>query len=196
MVFTTGANAPNLINFVEYLESSGTQWFDTGFVPNPNTRVEIKVEVLSTTVARHAIFGARPVAGSVTDSFAVWNLDGILRWDYNDSFVFTATNAVGVHTIMANKNAMTVDGETVSITEGEFSPKYSLLIFCANNGGTADTRRMTGRLYYCQIYDNDVLIRDYWPCYDPNGVACLYDKVNRQYEYNAGTGEFIAGMAA
>jgi hypothetical protein len=41
--------------------------------------------------------------------------------------------------------------------------------------------------------DNGVLVRDMWPCYDPDGVACLYDKVEKKYYYNAGSGAFTAG---
>ena len=46
------------------------------------------------------------------------------------------------------------------------------------------------------MYDNGVLIRDFRPCLDPDGVACLYDKVEKKYYHNAGSGEFIAGEAA
>ena len=52
------------------------------------------------------------------------------------------------------------------------------------------------KLFSCQIYDNGTLIRDYLPCLDKDGVACLYDKVSETYFYNQGTGEFIAGEAA
>lgn len=38
--------------------------------------------------------------------------------------------------------------------------------------------------------NNDALVRDYAPALDPDGVACLYDKVSEKYVYNAGTGSF------
>lgn len=41
--------------------------------------------------------------------------------------------------------------------------------------------------------NDDVLVRDYAPCLDKNGTVCMYDKVNKEYVYNSGTGEFIGG---
>ena len=43
-VFMTGATVPKRINFVDYIQSSGTQYIDTGFKPNQNTKVEIKMQ--------------------------------------------------------------------------------------------------------------------------------------------------------
>lgn len=47
-----------------------------------------------------------------------------------------------------------------------------------------------GKVWSYQIYESDVLLYDLWPCYDPDGVACLYDKVEKKYYYNAGSGAF------
>lgn len=52
---------------------------------------------------------------------------------------------------------------------------------------------MSALLYSCQIYDNDVLIRDYVPCQGPSGDIGLYDTENNQFYGNAGTGTFTAG---
>jgi len=40
-VFITGGQAAERVNFVEWIESSGTQFIDTGFKANNNTRVVI-----------------------------------------------------------------------------------------------------------------------------------------------------------
>lgn len=49
------------------------------------------------------------------------------------------------------------------------------------------------KIYYFKIYDNDVLVRDFIPVLDHNGSPCMYDKVSKQFFYNSGTGDFIAG---
>lgn len=47
----------------------------------------------------------------------------------------------------------------------------------------------TGRMYYCKIYDNDILVRDFIPAIrDSDGKAGLYDLVTNQFYTNAGTG--------
>ena len=51
------------------------------------------------------------------------------------------------------------------------------------------------RLYSCQIYDNDTLIRDYVPCMDNNGVYGLYDKVNGVF-YTSATDSGFTGKWA
>jgi hypothetical protein len=51
------------------------------------------------------------------------------------------------------------------------------------------------RLYYFQIYDNNVLVRDFVPCINASGEAGLYDKANNVFYGNAGSGTFEAGSA-
>ena len=68
-----------------------------------------------------------------------------------------------------------------------------MYLFNADVNNSDDYSGYSGKIYYCQIYDNGTLVRDFWPCYDPDGVACLYDKVEKKYYYNAGTGAFTAG---
>ena len=50
-----------------------------------------------------------------------------------------------------------------------------------NTGGTVDTRRISGKLYGCKIYDNDKIVRDFIPCKNSSGVIGLYDTVNSQF---------------
>ena len=50
-----------------------------------------------------------------------------------------------------------------------------------------------GRIYYCKIYDNDTLARDYIPVIDSSERPCLFDKVEKKCYYNQGTGEFLWG---
>ena len=69
---------------------------------------------------------------------------------------------------------------------------HTMYLFGVNSNGSASFLSPI-KLYSCQIYDNGTLVRDFWPCYDPDGVACLYDKVEKKYYYNAGTGAFTAG---
>jgi len=48
-------------------------------------------------------------------------------------------------------------------------------------------------LFYCKIWDNDTLVRDFIPVVDSGGVACLYDKIDKKIYLNIGTGAFMAG---
>lgn len=46
-----------------------------------------------------------------------------------------------------------------------------------------------------KFYENDVLVRNYIPCLDANGVACIYDAVNDNCIYASGSGSVDIGTA-
>lgn len=50
---------------------------------------------------------------------------------------------------------------------------------------------MSGRIYYCEIYDNNILVRNYIPARrESNGVCGLYDTVNGTFSTSIGSGKF------
>ena len=50
------------------------------------------------------------------------------------------------------------------------------------------------KLYYFEMYDNDILIRHYIPCYrKSDGKIGLYDIVEGKFYTNEGEGEFLKG---
>ena len=53
--------------------------------------------------------------------------------------------------------------------------------------------RMKGDIYYFKIKKDGVLVRDFIPASDTDGVVCFYDKVTKQFFYNAGGANFVAG---
>lgn len=52
------------------------------------------------------------------------------------------------------------------------------------------------KLYYCKIWDNGSLVRNFVPCKNTSGILGLYDIVNNVFYTNAGTGTFTAGPIA
>lgn len=185
-------NVPD-VDYVDYLQSSGTQHIDTGFMPDQDTRFVIDFETLvvngETHIASARTNGSTPLLTLFFGSSGTYGT----RYGTTSTKYVPNLSGPGRHVFDRNKNVLSVDGvEAVSADYASFTISSSLTLF-ARNDGTAVNGYINGRLYSCQIYDNDVLIRDFWPCYDPSGVACLYDKVSREYFYNAGTGEFTAG---
>lgn len=49
------------------------------------------------------------------------------------------------------------------------------------------------KLYSCAMYDGGVKIRDFKPCLDADGVPCLYDLISKTAFYNQGSGSFTWG---
>lgn len=70
----------------------------------------------------------------------------------------------------------------------------NLYLFAFNNRyGVADAaNRATMRIYRCQIWEGDTLVRDFRPMALPNGVGCLVDAVTGYATY-FGKGDFNLG---
>lgn len=98
-----------------------------------------------------------------------------------------------------DKNVVYIDGVTFrTFNYTQFQVNYNLHLFGQNRTGNnsygdSGMTNQTWRVYYCKIWDNGTLIRDFIPVLDENSVPCLYDKVSETYFYNQGTGGFIYG---
>lgn len=178
---------PHMVNFVNYIQSNGTQFIDTGFKPNQNTKVEIKMQSSNRDGDSVWIFGCQTSWGN--NGFAVSTYTA----EFGNSNTTTGVNFYdGVdHTIIFDKGVLKKDGSTIWTGSGTFQTIYNMYISGINAAGTGIS--LIGKIYYAKIWDNGTLIRDYLPCLDKDGVACLYDKVEKKYYYNAGSGEFTAG---
>lgn len=178
------------IHYIEYIQSNGTQYIDTGFSPNQDTRVVIDIEPLIDDTLPY--FGSR-VAQNQT-SYVLWEMSSTqIRYDYATGPITQNVNNVLKRTLIDyNKNTLNFNNETtLNHATATFQLNYSIHILGCNQGGSPEGRMIRAKLYSCQIYDNGTLIRDYLPTLDKSGVACLYDKINKQYVYNSGTGNFI-----
>lgn len=67
----------------------------------------------------------------------------------------------------------------------------NLWLFVRNSPAVDGYARM--KLYSCAMYDGGVKIRDFKPCLDADGVPCLYDLISKTAFYNQGSGSFTWG---
>ena len=176
---------------LEYIESSGTQYIDTGFKPNNNTRVVADAEYLSDAGTNPVLFGGRTAANSKT--YVLIYTGGNLRSDYNTEYTQTwDVTITGRRIFDKNKETTTIDGVSKSYTNAAFQGAYNMYLLSLNNAGMAQWYA-SARIYSCQIYDNGTLTRAYTPCKDESGAVGLYDAVTGSFYGNSGTGVFIAG---
>lgn len=183
------------VTFAEYIQSSGTQYIDTGFRPNQNTRVVADFD-LATDGQVHTIFGTWNDAD--IGQYICLNYTGMPSALYHgNAYKVGTTSLIGRHTIDANKGTLYVDGNLeVTCDPAAYSCLYPLYLFTLNDKGAPRAMNMTWmKLYSFQIYDNGTLVRDFRPCYDSEGVACMFDKVTKSCFYNAGSGNFSAPSA-
>lgn len=188
---TPSSRLPDGYTEVQYIQSSGTQWINTGFKPNQNTRAALTVDAKPSTAAAW-LFGARN--GNTDRTFGLLSFNSQYRSDYNNSTEeYSTVTPSGKFTVDKDKNVTKFNG-TIGVTarSGVFQCTYPLFLFANNNAGTA-AGFGSFKLYVCQLYDNGNLIRDFVPCIDPAGAVGLYDLVGGKFYGNAGTGVFLAG---
>lgn len=194
MVFKTrryGAEAAPGVNYLEYIQSSGTQYIDTGFRPNQDTRVVCEFQLTSSTLEQTP-FLAR--LDSRKASFGIFYPSGGWTADYGSQRLVVSTSISATAKILVdfNKENVSINNESNSFSSETFSASVNLILLARNTNGSLNNYA-SARLYSCQIYDDGTLIRDYYPAKDPNGEVCMYEKVNKTYAYNAGAGTFTAG---
>ena len=186
-----------MVNYVEYLVSNGTQYILLNYKPNQNTRIVCDCQADNLNSGGSFLFGARTSYGK--RAFDVALTPTQLFYDYGNSYEFVDCSFTSQRVVIdANKTTCKITGTgtvTATLNAATFTTVDNMALFTIMQNGSPFTGDPAwhGKVWSYQIYESDVLLYDLWPCYDPDGVACLYDKVEKKYYYNAGTGAFTAG---
>ena len=180
---------------LEYIQSGGAQYIDTGFIPNQDTTVIMDCKsTLGATVG--SFFGGR--VSYASRDFSMWNYSAT---SYLTNYAYTSKEFSGTtsgrHVIEKNKNKTYIDGILLNeITYTNFTSPVSLYVCATNENGSPDGRNFVGFIYSCKIYDNDTLVRDYVPAKrDSDGAIGLYDLVEKKFYTNNGTGSFTSSTS-
>ena len=183
---------------LEYIQSTGTQYINTGFVPNQNTRVVMECMASSLSSKGSFPFGTRE--SYIKNAFEVALTTTQTFHNYGTKYQFANFSYVLERmTIDANKNVCTFSAQSgsVSITldTATFTAPTALIIGSAYDSGSIfmGASAWNGYIYSCQIYDNGTLVRDFIPCQTTSGEIGLWDDVNSEFYGNVGTGTFEAG---
>lgn len=184
---------------VEYIESTGTQYIDTGLVANTNITYNFSFQVQNNSKAK--LFGSR--IGSFDSALAVYfNNSGLFTLNYGNSYeepqgTFTATKIIVKSFIDDNRYKIYVNnqlGLNFPISQSFYSGNMYFGSYNNNGSPAVSSQTEELKLYYCKIYDNNTIVRDFIPCYrKSDNVIGLYDRANNAFYTNAGTGTFLKG---
>lgn len=188
---------------LEYIQSTGTQYINTGVSAPNGFRFVGKVQFtkLPTAVGSSAaVIGAYDTASPYYRNFLTASVgnDGICRWligahdfEYFDEVQTSTDYEIDVSTGSGNLHCR-VNGvnQLLDFTPSSERRSANTLYLGALNIGSA-SEIASVKLWPCQIYVDGTLVRDYIPCKSPSGVVGLYDLVNGQFYGNAGSGEFL-----
>lgn len=189
---------PSWYKRVAYLESTGTQYIKTGYVPTNTTGLYIDTQdvgsgdtipmgLRESSSTNTRFFITRQTASSYSAGYGwgTWTeistIKGSVRYDstlnwLNDRKSITNNPLFG--TIIKN------------LGELPFTPQYDIWMFGINQGGS-HAYNFKGRIYRAKISEGSEVVRDFVPAYDTEQQRpCMYDLVDGRAYYNAGTGEF------
>ena len=182
---------------VEYIESTGTQYIDTGINTNTTTsRYETKINpsLVSGTIG---IFGTRNDSSATPSSMNVFIIDGIFRLDWLSGTISSSARISSntEYAISITRGLATINN--VNYTSGNTTSIDGSYTFCVgsfNNAGSVYPKGFSGKIYYSKLYNNNILVFDGVPCYrkSDNEIG-MYDLVSNTFYTNAGTGTFTAG---
>lgn len=178
---------------LDYIESTGTQYIDTGVVPTDTTGV--KIDIMTTTkLTDQVFFGSRTTTdgrfwvGKTTTIYYGWNSNNYSSSGNNDMYL----NSIKLN-YLNDKLATVNDSDTYTISSTLESNTKSVYVFAGNDNGTAKYFSQI-RVYDFQITQDSKVVRDLVPCYRKSDrTVGMYDKINGVFYTNSGTGNFIPG---
>lgn len=179
---------------VEYIESTGTQYIDTGYYATQNTNYEIDMKLSS--IAHNL---QQCVASSQTASFVpkIYNWAGVL----NQLAVDLKTSRLYVYGLDETRGKIKAVGlnlyyndklhGTFRVNRDEGKDTLPIWLF---NSPSEPNLGAAMQLYGFKIWENETLVRDFIPVYrKSDGAIGLYDLVGKSFYANAGTGTFLKG---
>ena len=175
---------------VEYLESTGTQYIDTGYALSSDCRV-----VCDWIASGVSSGGSAYAFGAYGDgmNFGV-NIDigkggQYCVWLSSSSQVGQGLKGIR-HVLDLSASGLFRDGIKVFSPSGSFTSNKSAYLFWANGTGQG---KALAKIYRVKFYDhNGVIVRDFQPV-RKGTVGYLYDRVSGKLFGNEGTGDFVLG---
>ena len=178
---------------VDYLQSSGTQWIDSGYKYGIDSDIEVKFG----TDANGTLLGAQD-SDDNNYKFVI-SLLGDSLWAGRGNSVKLYMSDMIKPLILKNTSSLfkLIDSTGKERSEASNNPNYvgsqlSIYLF-ARHTPTGTTSMIKSQIYYCRFYENGELVCDMRPCLDAGGVPCMYDLIRQQTLYNQGTGSFTWG---
>ena len=176
--------------FLEYIESNGTQYIDTGIINvETGSTVEVTYQLSTNNADWQAIYG-NSNGGSNWFSFTINGAQQKHSYIYGTWYDISGVVDANKHTIRQESNKFYMDGVLLYTTPYVDFVNYSEMHLFNRYDGYY----MSGRIYSAKIYNNGVLMFDGVPARNngDNTIGML-DKVSGEFFRNSGTGVFIGG---
>ena len=177
---------------LKYIQSSGTQYIDTGRKLTQDSDITIDFRIVGEIYRDAGIFGSRESA--LKNNLTLFQNKNpiVFSGDFSEyqKHRFTAASSLERTKIRMNKAGVWVNDilkKSWSDVADFETPTNGLIFDVGNNNWSGNKAVM--RLYSYTDGDAQRLA----PCLDANGVPCLYDLIGKTALYNQGAGSFTWG---
>ena len=183
---------------LSYIESTGTQYINTGVVAKQNTGFEIEFITNNTLSTSNygCIFGARQA--SLNNDFQLTTYSsssaykGTLRFG-NQSYNAGLTSATEKQHASLRNKVFESNSNSPTKVDATFETPVPITIFGLNQNGS-NIQSGSVKLYSLKIYEGNTLIRDFVPARNKStSVLGLYELVQNTFYTNNGSGTFSYG---
>ena len=183
----TGGN----ITFLNYIESTGTQFINTGISGKNVAYLEFKF------IPTSLLDNYQTYIGSAIDDFTLGSYASLskiyLRYKTKEVFASEGISIDNINIFSIYNNQVNINSNTKTYSTFESISESDTLIYIFNNSSSEDSRPSGMRFYSLKLYDvNNNLLAYLVPVLN-NNVPCLYDFITKNYFYNQGSGEFLYG---
>ena len=176
---------PDGYQAVEFIQSSGTQYIDTGVAVSSAQAWSVKMTVQYTEAPSGSNIMLSPNVNSWFGQRDGYYAIGV----NNKSTVQAAEKVDAIVSYTPSTLSLTIGSETISRSLA--SDTGTLFLFSGGSGNY----KSKAKLFGCKIYDNNgAMVRNFVPCYQTSNSAIgLYDLVGGTFYANAGSGSFTKG---
>ena len=201
---------------LQYIESSGTQWIDTGYIFPSNTTARVIMDVLYPSFTSESGWNVHGVSGSAYGGPNIGTVgsnntrvfcaatSGDFRTDVNASantrYLFDLDMPKRIFTVID------VATNTVLVNRDDFPneywntkrrPSFRLFGYGRGQGNSPEIITNSSRIYSVKLYNNGTLVRYMMPARrNSDNVLGMWDTVTQTFFTNSGTGNFVAGPVA
>lgn len=180
---------------LDYIESTGTQYIDTGYIPTINTDIKTRASVQynsgSTPVA---LFGYLSGNDPYNRYAVQYHKEVVYVAKGKTEGVISTIDYTKMCDIETKGSKYIYDGNVISVAPLDFSVSNKLSIVLFARRTTNVNRHSKSKIEFFKIYEKGALVMDLIPCIrKTDGVVCMYDNVSQSFFENEGTGSFVPG---
>lgn len=181
---------------LNYIQSDGFQYIDTGIFPNEGISVYCDFHPTSESYYDMYVFGCADSSNS--SLFVITTNSGYKNVFVATPFTTIAHNAEtrnNRQVVEMSSRSVNINGESyIASSDIGAQPSLSMYLFGVNS---REGEMLSGdvAISSCKIYQGDTLVRDYIPAMDEEGNIGMYEAVNAEFKTSQSgyTNSFISG---